>query len=161
MVKYHLKNGRIEICDKNFCDKKTFTLKEMSNSFYDDHENLCSQCKVSVYDKAISNNGLTTYHYKSSRTEREKELDCLLGKGARVKAFLVDKGGEDIQIHELLDNGLLIIYSYHNHKKITLFAPKPDRIFNLYASAGEIPPESIIKKSEDNMRKGYHIIYFE
>lgn len=158
MVQYHVRNRKIEICD--LCNKENIrNLKEaliLSNK-----ENYHEKYNVSKYYGEINKKGGLTSHYKDSRIIREQELENLLGNGNCIQAFLVNKDGNDIQIQELLDNGLLIIYSFYNHKKITLFAPRPERIINLYASVGEFPPESVIRKSEDNMRKGYHIIYFD
>lgn len=158
MVQYHERKGNLEICDLN-CEKAITDLKSTLYKIY--KEIIPLNFQVSKYDKEISSDGEMTYHYRTSRMSREKELEEILGKGGRLQAFLVDKGDGDIQIQELLDNGLLIIYSYCNHKKITLFAPKPERIKNLYFSIGEIAPESIIRKSEENVKKGYHIVYFE
>ena len=102
--------------------------------------------------------GLTT-HYKESRQYREKQLVELLGVGKPIETFLVDKINKDIEIQEILDNAIINVYSFSTHKKITLFAPAPERIICLYEAVGEIPPDSLIKKSEDNVRKGYNKIY--
>lgn len=159
MVKYHFRRGYIEICDMN-CEDNLSTLKSNVDLMCEEDFS-CKNSIVSKYEKEISSHGEMTHHYRESRQLRVKELELLLGKGNRIQAFLVNKGNGDLQIHELLDNGLLNIYSYHNHRKITLFAPKPERIINLYNSIGELAPESIIKTSEQNVKKGYHLIYFE
>lgn len=103
--------------------------------------------------------GLTT-HYKESRQCRENQLIKLLGIGKPVDTFLVDKAeNKDIEIQEILDNAIINVYSFSTHKKITLFAPPPERIIYLYEAVGEIPPEELVFKSEDNTRKGYNKIY--
>lgn len=114
---------------------------------------------VKKYDGLINyESGLTT-HYKESRQYREKRLIKLLGIGKPVDTFLVDKANKDIEIQEILDNAIINVYSFSTHKKITLFAPPPERIIYLYEAVGEIPPEELVFKSEDNTRKGYNKIY--
>ena len=114
---------------------------------------------VKKYDGLINyESGLTT-HYKESRQYREKRLIKLLGIGKPVDTFLVDKANKDIEIQEILDNAIINVYSFSTHKKITLFAPVPERIIYLYEAVGEIPPEELVFKSEDNTRKGYNKIY--
>lgn len=114
---------------------------------------------VRKYDGLINyESGLTT-HYKESRQYREKRLIKLLGIGKPVDTFLVDKANKDIEIQEILDNAIVNVYSFSTHKKITLFAPAPERIIYLYEAVGEIPPEELVFKSEDNTRKGYNKIY--
>jgi len=115
---------------------------------------------VKKYDGLINyESGLTT-HYKESRQYREKQLIKLLGIGKPVDTFLVNKAADkDIEIQEILDNAIINVYSFSTHKKITLFAPPPERIIYLYEAVGEIPPEELVFKSEDNTRKGYNKIY--
>ena len=115
---------------------------------------------VKKYDGLINyESGLTT-HYKESRQYREKRLIKLLGIGKPVDTFLVDKvANKDIEIQEILDNAIINVYSFSTHKKITLFAPPPERIIYLYEAVGEIPPEELVFKSDDNTRKGYNKIY--
>jgi hypothetical protein len=116
---------------------------------------------VKKYDGLINyESGLTT-HYKENRLFREKQLIQLLGRGKPVDTFLVDKeaANKDIEIQEILDNAIINVYSFSTHKKITLFAPPPERIIYLYEAVGEIPPEELVFKSEDNTRKGYNKIY--
>ena len=114
---------------------------------------------VRKYDGLINyESGLTT-HYKESRQYREKQLIKLIGVGKPIKTFLVNRADKDIEIQEILDNAIINVYSFSTHKKITLFAPPPERIIYLYEAVGEIPPEELVFKSEDNMRKGYNRIY--
>lgn len=102
--------------------------------------------------------GLTT-HYKENRLFREKQLIQLLGRGKPIASFLVRESNEDVQIQEILDNAIINVYSFFTHKKITLFAPTPNRIAFLYESVGELAPEELIVKSEMNMIKGCNKIY--
>lgn len=117
-----------------------------------------SSIKVSKYEKEINYNSGFTVHYEGERLIREMELIRTLGEGRRLKAFKVHQEEDNIQIQEILDNAILKIYSFHTHRKITLFAPQPERITALYASIGEFPPEWLIKRSEYNVRKGYNNI---
>lgn len=117
-----------------------------------------STIKVNRYEGEINYNSGFTVHYEGERLFREMELIRILGEGRKVKAFKVHEEESNIQIQELLDNAILKIYSFHTHRKITLFAPHPERIISLYASIGEFPPEWLIKKSENNVRKGYNNI---
>jgi len=87
---------------------------------------------IRKYDGLINyKSGLTT-HYKESRQYREKQLIKLLGIGKPVDTFLVNKAAnKDIEIQEILDNAIINVYSFSTHKKITLFAPPPERIIYL------------------------------
>lgn len=168
MVLYHIDNESAEKCARAICiinDKLQFnkilnTLQIVDMNF--DKSSLSSNKsdKINRYDGEINYNSGGTYHYEVNRSFREKKLISLLGKGTRVKAFIVRKQEDDIQIHELLDNGILIIYSYLSHKKITLFAATTERIFHLYSSIGEFPPDFLVTKSEKNVRMGYNRIQY-
>lgn len=115
--------------------------------------------KVKRYEGEINYNSGYTKHYEGNRTFREMELIRILGKGEKVKAFAVDEGNNGMQIQEVLSNGILNVYSFYTHRKITLFALHPERIITLYTAIGEFPPEWLIKKSEFNVRKGYNKIF--
>lgn len=115
--------------------------------------------KVKRYDSEINYNSGVTEHYALHRKLRENELIRLLGNGHRVDAFLVSQDGKDSEIHEVMSNAIINIYSFETHKKITLFAPKPSRIEFLYKSIGELADEKLIIKSEYNLYKGYNKIY--
>lgn len=114
---------------------------------------------VKRYNGLINYNSGLTAHYEENRVFREKELIQLLGEGKPVASFLVRESNEDIQIQEILDNAIINIYSFFTHKKITLFAPPPHRIIFLYESVGEVAPEELIAKSENNTIKGCNRIY--
>lgn len=114
--------------------------------------------KIKRYNKKINYQCGMTDHYKHSRIFREKELFNILGSGRKVDAFFIDKGNGDKQIHELLHNGIMIVYSYKTHRKITIFAVHPERIYSLYISIGEFPPDFLMNVSENNIRKGYNKI---
>lgn len=166
MAAYHItQNENIERCED--CSKCTINKRFHFDSLSDalnalDHgfnmSILLEKMKIKRYTGEINYNSGFTIHYKGNRIFREMELIKQLGEGKRVDAFVVDEGDNNIQIQELLDNGILNVYSFHTHKKITLFAPHPERITSLYNSIGEFPPEWLIEKSESNVRKGYNEI---
>lgn len=94
-----------------------------------------------------------TYHYEKSRFIRNLVLTNKLGSGVVIDRFIVDEPNEDLQIQEIYDNAIIVVYSFVTHKKITTFAPSPKRILSLYEDAGEIPPKHIIEESENNVKK--------
>ena len=170
MLIYHItKNNNIEICKHSSCN---INKKLHFDSFYEAISALneefkgkniieSSNEKIIKYNSKINYNCGVTDHYDNFRSFREKELTRLLGKGAFVNSFFVDKGDGDLQIHEILSNGVMNVYSYETNKKITVFTPHPDRIISLYISIGEFPPEDLLEQSEYNIRKGYNEIHSE
>lgn len=114
---------------------------------------------ISKYPFKINYNSGMTAHYKDIRIHRERVLNNLVGLGEPVIAFVVKDENGELQIQEVLDNGVINVYSFYTHKKITIFAPHPNRIMLLYESIGAIPPEYLITRSEENAKKGYNEIY--
>ena len=170
MVVYHITgNYNIEECVDSTCviNKKLHfnglskALQSLDMSIEQSSFNHKNNIKVGRYDGEVNYNSGVTTHYRENRILREKVLVDLLGQGNKIKAFIVKEGDDNIQIQELLDNAVLVIYSFHTHRKITLFAPHPERIMSLYASIGEFPPDWLIKKSESNSRKGHNNIHSE
>lgn len=166
---YHItQNDNIERCVGSKCIiHKKLHFNGLSNAlkFLDrnlDIMTLRTSKKVGIkrYDGEINYHSGVTTHYKENRVFREKALVDLLGEGSKLKVFIVEEDSNK-QIQELLDNAILVIYSFYTHRKITLFAPNPERIISLYASIGEFPPDWLIEKSECNARKGLNNIYFE
>ena len=159
---YHINNfNNISLCNNKNCKVPTHfhfssicqALDRLEDFFcLVDSENM----KVTKYNKLINYNAGETHHFKEFRRVREKELKNLLGESEVCSRFLVVKSEEDVQIQEILANGILNVYSYTTHKKITTFAPTPERITSLYHSIGEFPPEELIMNSESNVRKGYN-----
>lgn len=112
--------------------------------------------KVRPYRNCINRSSGMTNHYKEHRVARERLLRNLLGDGVPIDTFLVNDGRNRIQIHEVWDNGILMVYDYKTHKKITIFAPPPYRIKYLYNNAGMEPPEFLMRKAYENFKKGYN-----
>lgn len=115
--------------------------------------------KVKKYSKKINRSSGMTEHYEDCRMIREQELTRLLGYGQTVEVFSVDDGRGKIQIQEVRDNGVIYVYDYETHNKITLFAPHPDRISQLFESVGELAPEKVITRSTENLELGYNELY--
>lgn len=113
---------------------------------------------INRYKNKINYNSGMTSHYKDIRIHRERELTELLGVGKPVSMFLVKDEEGILQIQEVLSNGIIIVYSFDTHKKITLFAPHPNRISFLYESIGCLPSKSLLAQCEDNIKKGYNDI---
>lgn len=168
MVLYSFDNESAEKCARALClinEKLQFNkilkaLQIVDMDFDKASLYLDKTDKINRYNGEINYNSGGTYHYEVNRKFREKKLVSLLGKGKKIQAFIVDKGENDIQIHELLDNGVLVIYSFFTHKKITIFSPTPERIYHLYSAIGEFPPDCLITKSEQNVRMGYNRIQY-
>lgn len=136
---------------------------EESKYFYLDSDycinKLDKNLKIIRYDGMINYNSGMTNHYKENRMLRERELTRVLGEGKRLKAFIVIRENKETEIQEVRDNAIIVVYSFETHKKITLFAPSPNRLENLYHAIGEVPDDNIIGKSEENTLKGYNGIY--
>lgn len=115
--------------------------------------------KVKRYNSLINYNSGMTTHYKEERVLREMELTKLLGEGKPIAVFLVDSGDGRLQLQEILDNAVINVYSFETHRKVTLFAPNPNRINYLYELAGEIVPDYLIEKSEENSQNEYNDVF--
>lgn len=111
---------------------------------------------ICKYRRKINYNSGMTSHYKYFRLCREYRLIELLDVGKPVCSFVIKDSNNILQIQEVLSNGIINVYSYETHKKITLFAPTPNRIISLYESIGEQAPNSLINKSLDNVSKGFN-----
>lgn len=114
--------------------------------------------KIEIYTKLINYNSGLTAHYEISRQLRERELIRVIGLGKRIDAFIVSRVGKPSEIQEVLDNGIIKVYSHETHKKITLFAPTPERLEFLYNSVGKTVCEHLLKRSEHNTKNGYNKI---
>ena len=164
---YHIYNNVVVECDGDSCnigdqshyDNYVDAIIELGNDFHlEVSDYFPCQLSISKYNSNINYNSGMTAHYVNHRIPREQELTRLLGLGKRVALFVViDKGSKRIQ--EIRDNGVVHVYDYDTHEKITLFAPHPNRINNLFEAVGEIPPDSLLDKSSKNYELGYNDIY--
>lgn len=114
--------------------------------------------KVTIYDKLINYQSGNTVHFEDLRAIREKELIRLLGAGKVIQRFLIEKK-DDCEIKEVLSNGIIKVYSAKTHKKITTFAPGPNRLINLFEACGKDIPEDLVIQSEINVQNGYSDIF--
>lgn len=156
--KKHLIKNEMDIQLKNVIDNWKLT----KNNFYVESGLNTKKEKYNVikkYNNIINYNSGLTNHYEYNRLIREQELIRLLGEGKPIAAFLVDDNKNGLQIQEILDNAVIVVYSFSSHKKITLFAPEAERICKMFETVGEIAPEQLILKSEDNFIKGYNEIF--
>lgn len=173
-MKYHIRSDfKVEKCTGDCCiakelhftskqdaDEKAEELKECNvERTKIEYEPRAVDAYVKRYNKEINRNAGMTYHYKKYRLIREQRLIELLGKGNPEAAFAVNDGRGKLQIHEVWDTGIIFIYDFKSHKKITVFAPPPYRIKALYENAGERPPRKLMNKSHENFRKGYNKIH--
>lgn len=113
--------------------------------------------KVSEYNHLINYKSGNTDHFEDLRILREQELIRLLGVGKVIQRFLVEKESY-LEIQEILDNGIIKVYSYSNHKRITTFAPGPNRFISIFEACGKVAPDNLITQSEFNMQNGYNEI---
>lgn len=111
---------------------------------------------VKIYNKKINRHAGDTSHFANERSYRELALKGKLGVGNLVVSFVLKTEEGDLQIHEILDNGVVSVYSYLTHKKITIFAATPFRIASIYEYAGLIPPDWLLSKCEENFNNEYN-----
>lgn len=170
MVIYHItRSNSIEECSLSVCaiskslhfESLYEAISALDERLSTDGYTINSSNKeiIKKYRGEINYNCGMTDHYESIRVLRERALIKLLGEGEHIAAFFVDNGNDDLQIQEILDNGVMIVYSYTDNRKITTFTPHPDRIISLYTAVGKFPPESLLEQSEYNIRRGYNEIH--
>lgn len=105
-----------------------------------------------------------TNHYKNKRYEREKFIKKHLGgDGNIVDSFVVDKGHPNgLEIHEVRDNGLIIIYNKNSGLLISKLIARPQQIKRYYEHTGRHPPseyENILKLAREHQILGYNKIW--
>lgn len=154
---FHLRNDMLEKCSSDECHLKHY--ENPSSAIIKLPEDLLlSKYKIKLFNKRINKKAGTTTHFQNERAYRELKIKSLLGEGFPIISFILEISPEDIQIQEILDNGVINVYSYFSHKKITMFIPTPERLSSIYKSCGVIPPSKLIIKSEINYRNGYNSI---
>ena len=102
-------------------------------------------------------------HYIRNRSDREDFIrEHLGGDGNVVDSFVIDKfhpmGKE---LHEVTDNGLIIIRNLNSGKICTKLIARPNQIMRLYEADGrEKPPEyeNILKLAQKYKELGYNEI---
>lgn len=113
--------------------------------------------KVTEYRRFINYKSGNTSHFEEGRVLREQELTRLLGFGKVVQRVVIEKDNE-LQIQEILDNAIIIVYSYGTHKKVTMFAPSPSRLSFIFEAIGKCVPDNLLIQSEFNFQNGYNDI---
>ena len=87
-----------------------------------------------------------TNHYKNKRYKRERFIkEHLYGDGNVVDRFVINRNhpnGEEI--HEIRDNGVVIIYNARTLKLVTKIIARPKQLENLYKSVGRTVPKWLI-----------------
>lgn len=110
---------------------------------------------ISFYRKPLREN-VGSYHYEYERKDRLNKILDKIGQGQPVDRFVIDDGRKKPQIHEIHDNGQVIIYDISSHKPITSFVAKKHRMEDIYDRAGVIPPKGLIEKASYNESKKYN-----
>lgn len=101
---------------------------------------------------------MVSKHYKNQRNKREKLIeDRLGGDGQVIDSFIVDKGhpmGEEI--HEVRDNGLIIIFNKNSGKLCTKLLARKNQIKKLYQGVGKQAPKQLLELAEEHEKLGYN-----
>lgn len=148
--------------DKKYGDKykhKTFVKREEKEVKVNQEEDYKSKLKsCSVYHKDFDR-GKLSFHYAKERRDRRKTLDKIIGKGKTVETFIIDDGRVDkngkrqLQIHEVKDNGRIVVYSNTDYTVVTEFLAKRNRIEGLFAKAGETASNRLLNNVDRSQRK--------
>lgn len=121
-------------------------------------DNCESSEKIRGYDKIKS----TTKHYSEERVDRDNKIELNFGRGRligyyRVRHLILNwrtkKKEMGYQVVEIRDNGQTTFYDDKTGVKVTTFIPNSERIEVFMLRAGEIPEESFLANSLENMRK--------
>ena len=106
---------------------------------------------------------MVSKHYETQRNEREKFIEeCLGGDGQVIDSFVVDKGhinGEEI--HEITDNGIIIVYNAVSKKLVSKLIARPNQIKRYYQNTGREPPKEykeILELAKQHQILGYNEI---
>lgn len=104
-----------------------------------------------------------TNHYKNQRYKREKFIkECLGGDGNVIDTFVTDRGHKNgLEVHQLTDNGIIIIYNALSGKLCTKLVARPQQIKRYYELTGRPPPfeyDDILKLAQERQVLGYNNI---
>lgn len=101
---------------------------------------------------------MVSQHYRNKRYKREKFIEKYLGgDGNLVDVFIVDKGhtmGEEI--HELRDNGIIIIYNKNSGRLITKLIAREKQVRRYYYNSGREPPLWLLDLCKMHQDLGYN-----
>lgn len=101
-----------------------------------------------------------TKHYKNQRYYREKFIkEHLGGDGKVVDSFIVDKGHPmGKEVHEIRDNGLIIIYNKNSGHLITKLIARKHQLQRYYKNVGKEIPKYLLELAEWHESLGYNNI---
>ena len=104
--------------------------------------------------------GNQTNHYKNERYKREKFIkEHLGGDGNIVDRFLVNNEhpmGDEI--HELRDNGVIVIYNARTNLVVTKIIARPQQIKRYYQDVNKKPPKWLVDLAYHNTTLHYYKI---
>ena len=103
---------------------------------------------------------MVSRHYENKRAHREKFIDEYLGgDGKIVDSFIVDKRHPmGAEIHEVRDNGLIIIFNKNSGKLCTKLLARKNQIQRLYQGVGKQAPKWLLELAEEHEKLGYNNI---
>lgn len=101
---------------------------------------------------------MNSKHYQSERNRREKIIqNCIHGDGDVIDSFIVDKGHKDgVEIHNITNTGLIIIYNKESGKLITKLIARPAQINRYYSELNRKPPQWLLDLAHWHYRMGYN-----
>lgn len=101
---------------------------------------------------------MVSRHYQGQRDTREEFIqEKLGGDGNLVDSFIVNKNhpmGEEI--HEVRDNGLIIIFNKNSGKLCTKLLARKNQIKKLYQGVGKQAPKWLLELASEHERLGYN-----
>lgn len=105
-------------------------------------------------------NSTVSRHYKTERNDREKLIrECLGGDGQIVDRFIVNKfHPRGKEIHELRDNGLIIIFNKNSGRLITKIIARKNQIERYYKNTNKIAPQWLLDLAEANQYNGLNCL---
>ena len=100
-----------------------------------------------------------TRHAREDRAERITKIDREIGIGSRLDLFEVDKHHRDgLEVHEISDNGVIIVYNKTSKKVATMFVARPGRILRYYKALNRPVPEGLLDKAKVHQELGFNNI---
>ena len=103
---------------------------------------------------------MVSKHYNNRRYARENFIkEHLGGDGNLVDSFVINRFHRDgEEIHEIRDNGLIIIYNKNTGRLITKLIARRSQIKRYYKNSNKTPPQRLLDLAEYHESLGYHYI---
>lgn len=103
---------------------------------------------------------MVSKHYKTQRNEREKFIEEHLGgDGSLVDKFTINRFHPDgEEIHEIRDNGLIIIFNKNNGRLITKLIARRNQIEKYYKNSNKLPPQWLLDLAEIHETNGMNYL---